>query len=335
MKQLERELGLFKDEVGIIRCRGRIGNSNLKFETKFPALLSTNHYLTTLIILQAHEKVFHHGVKSTLNEVRAKFWVTRARQKIRKIVHQCRTCKRFESQPYKYPVPPHLPDFRVEGTEAFTSVGTDLVGPLYVRYSRNDKTYHKVWIVIFTCTLSRAVHLEVMLDMSTEQFLLALRRFIGRRGTPNLLISDNAKNFKGASKFLKKLFKSSEVKQFFATKRIEWSFNLSKAPWYGSIYERLIKSVKRCAKKVLRNAKVTLDELYTILVEIEGTLNNRPLTYMSSEEFDQALTPSHLICGRKLEQLPHFHVKDCTENDINRSIVTSRHTKIVTKMNIW
>ena len=88
-------------------------------------------------------------------------------------------------------------------------------------------------------------------------------------------------------------------------------------------------------EKVLRNAKVTLDELYTILVEIEGTLNNRPLTYMSSEEFDQALTPSHLICGRKLEQLPHFNIQNCTETDINRNMVTGRQRHISKLLNHW
>ena len=174
-----------------------------------------------------------------------------------------------------------------------------------------------------------------MLDMSTEQFLLALRRFIGRRSTPNLLINDNPKKFKGASKFLKKLFKSTKVKQFFAKKRIEWSFNLSRPPWYGSIYERLIKSVKRCAKKVLKNAKVTFHDLsgnrryieqQTFNVnELEEFNQALTLSHLSGskryieqqtvkvyelEGFNQALTLSHLICGRRLEQLLHFRI--CT-----------------------
>ena len=332
--QLKNQLGLFEDPQGIIRCRGRIGNSGLRFETKFPALLVGHHPLTMLIIKQAHDRVLHNGLKSTLNEFRAKFWLTRARQRIRNVIHKCNTCRRFESLPYQYPVPPHLPDFRVEGTEAFSSVGTDLAGPLYIRHSLKDTNTHKVWIVIFTCTLSRAVHLEIMQDMSAEQFILALRRFISRRGTPSLIVSDNAKTFKRAEKSLQDLFKNKEVKQFLTLKRIRWQNILSKAPWHGGIYERLIKSVKRCLKKVLRSSKVTLDELHTLVVEVEGTLNNRPLTYLSAEEFDKALTPSHLICGRRLEQLPDLKVPDGSE-ELNPNVLNKRQKYLSSLLRHW
>ena len=112
-------------------------------------------------------------------------------------------------------------------------------------------------------------------------------------------------------------------------KRIEWINILSKAPWYGGVYERLIKSVKRCLKKTLRNSKVTSAELYTLVVKIEGTLNNRPLTNLSADEFYKALTPNHLICGRKLEQLPDLNIKHCTEEDLspgnlNRTTILSK-----------
>ena len=117
--QLKNQLGLFEDPQGIIRCRGCIGNSRLRFETKFPALLVGHHPLTVLIIKQAHDRVLHNGLRSTLNESRANFWLTRARQRIRNVIHKCKTCRRFECLPYQYPGPPHLPDFCVEGTEAF------------------------------------------------------------------------------------------------------------------------------------------------------------------------------------------------------------------------
>ena len=152
--QLQKQLGLYVESDGIIRCRGRIGNAALKFETRFPAIL-TDHPLASLVIEQAHERVLHNGLKSTLNEVCSRVWITRARQRVRKFIHNCTTCRRFESLPYKYPTPPHLPEFRVEEWDAFSSVGTDLAGPLYVRNSLKDTNTHKVWIVIFTCTLSR------------------------------------------------------------------------------------------------------------------------------------------------------------------------------------
>ena len=111
------------------------------------------------------------------------------------------------------------------------------------------------------------------------------------------------KHLKCANKLLQNLFKDEGVKKFLVMKRIEWINILSKTPWYGGVHEKVIKSVKHCLKKTLRSAKVTSAELYTLVVEIEGTLNNRPLTYLSADEFDKALTPNHLICGRTLEQL--------------------------------
>ena len=167
-KQLEHQLGLFKDSEEILRCQGRIENLSLNYETKFPALLPGNHHLTSLIIREAHKRALHNGLKSALNEVCSKFWVTRGRQRVKKEIKGCNTCMRFESKHYQYPVPPQLPDFRVEGSEAFESVGTDLAGPLYIKRTPGEKETHKVWIVIFTCSLSRAIHLEIKQNMSSS-----------------------------------------------------------------------------------------------------------------------------------------------------------------------
>ena len=106
--------------------------------------------------------------------------------------------------------------------------------------------------------------------MSAEQFIMALRRFISRRGKPNLLLSDNAKIFQKSKEILQELFDSKGAKKYLTVSRIKWINILAKAPWYGSIYERLIKSAKRSLKNILRNASVTQVELYTLIVEIEG-----------------------------------------------------------------
>ena len=98
-----------------MRCQGRIENSSLRYETKFPALLPGNHRLTSLMIKDAHERFLHNGLKSTLNEVPSKFWLTRGRQRVKKEIKRCNTCMRYESKHYQYLAPPQLPDFRVEG----------------------------------------------------------------------------------------------------------------------------------------------------------------------------------------------------------------------------
>ena len=143
------------------------------------------------------------------------------------------------------------------------------------------------------------------------------------------------KHLKCANKLLQNLFKDEEVKKFLVMKRTKWINILSKAPWYGGVYEKLIKSLKRCLKKTLKNPKVTSAELYTLVVEIERTLNNRPLTYLSADEFDKALTPNHLMCGRKLEQLPDLNIKHCTEEDLNPDNLNRRQQYLAKLLRHW
>ena len=127
-------------------------------------------------------------------------------------------------QNHVYPPPcAELPEFRVRGNLAFMNIGTDLAGPLFTRYTLKDTSFFKVWIVIFTCSLSRAVHLEQVENSTTEQFLSAFRRFISRRGTPQFVLSDNASNLKRAERTLDYIFEHRAVQQFLATKQIKWS----------------------------------------------------------------------------------------------------------------
>ena len=164
--------------------------------------------------------------------------------------------------------------------------------------------YQKVYVLLFTCCSVRAVHLKLATDLSVDVFIRCLRRFASRRGLPELIISDNAKTFKAADKILSKLFSYPRVKKFPASKRIDWRFNVDRAPWWGGFFERLIQNTKRCLRKTLRNAKLNYDELHTVLVEVEGTLNSRPLTYVSSDDPEELLTPSHLMYGRRILSLP-------------------------------
>ena len=103
------------------------------------------------------------------------------------------------------------------------NIGTDLAGPRFTRYTLKDTSLFKVWIVIFTCSLSRAVHLELVENSTTEQFLSAFRRFISRRGTPQFVLSDNASNLKRAERTLDYIFEHRDVQQFLAAKQIKWS----------------------------------------------------------------------------------------------------------------
>ena len=300
-KKWEREFGLYRDDRGILRCDGRLGNADLTQTQKHPAILDTEHYVTSLIVRDSHERVKHSGVKATLTEIRSKYWIVRARQYVRRLIHKCTVCRRQEGSSYIPPDPPALPAFRITQDHPFTYTGVDFAGPLYVKQSNRME---KVYMVIYTCAVSRAVHLDIVNDMTAEAFIRSFRRFTARRGIPREVKSDNGKTFKAASKQLVALFEIPEVKKYLSGQRVRWTFNLEKAPWWGGFFERLIKSVKRCLYKILKNARVTSEELYTVLTEIESTLNSRPLTFVSTEDLDEPITPSHLINGRRISSLP-------------------------------
>ena len=162
----------------------------------------------------------------------------------------------------------------------------------------------KVWICLFTCCVSRAVHLELVLDMTTATFIRCIKRFAARRGLPRKFLSDNAKTFKSAAKVLRTVCDHPDVRGYLSLAGIDWSFNLEKAPWWGGLFERMIRSTKRCLRKVVGRAKFSYDEMHTAIVEIEAIVNSRPLAYIHPDDLEQALTPSHLLVGRRLLSLP-------------------------------
>ena len=128
-------------------------------------------------------------------------------------------------------------------------------------FSTPDPTYgtDKVYIALFSCCVSRALHLDLVRDLSTQEYLRCLRRFSAHRGTPALIVSDNTKTFKASAKALKKLYNCETLQGYLGAKRIEWKFNLERAPRWGGFFKRMVQSVKRCLRKVLGNARLTFD----------------------------------------------------------------------------
>jgi hypothetical protein len=264
-KYWNQEFGVFTDEQGILRCGGRISNANLPYGTKHPILLDANHEFSILLIKDCHWKVKHNGVKDTLTELRARFWLVKGRHTVRRIIHDCTVCRRFEGRPFNAPLSPPLPESRVKESPPFTFTGIDFAGPLHVSEGKKKPSY-KVWICLYTCCVTRAVHLDVVPNMTAEAFMRSLRRFTARRGLPSKIITDNGTTFQAASKMLKTLMKDSKVCRYLAELRIEWSFNLPKAPWWGGVFERLVKATKRCLKKTIGRTSLTYEELLTTFI---------------------------------------------------------------------
>lgn len=243
----QAKLRLFQDDRGLWRCGGRLSNAEVSFSVKHPILLPRTHPLTTLIVMEAHRRVFHNGVKETLAETRRRFWVLKGRSLTRSLLHRCVLCRRFEGAPFKTPPPPPLPSFRVKDDPAFSYTGVDFAGPLSVQAPATAD--HKVWICLYTCFVTRAVHLDAVPDMSTQTFIRCLKRFAARRGLPRRFISDNGKTFKCAAKYVRTVFSDATVKEHLAGVGSEWIFNLERAPWWGGAFERLIKSTKQDDRK--------------------------------------------------------------------------------------
>lgn len=206
-------------------------------------------------------------------------------------------CRLHDSKPVQTPAV-GLPNNRVEMGKAFEVCGCDLAGPLYL------KDESKVWVVLFTCAVYRAVHLEIVPTLSTNDFLLALRRMISRRGKIKTLYSDNGTNFVGAWR----LIDAADVENAL---KLQWIFNVPNAPWWGGFFERLVGVMKKLLKKSLGKASLSLDELTTVLIEVEGTMNQRPITYVYDDPMElQPLTPLMFIQENTSVAVPELDAVD-------------------------
>ena len=314
--KMKSSLKLFEDEKGFLRLRGRFGNANWNYDEKYPLLLR-NSYFTRLVILDAHDNVMHHGVDTTLAYIRTCFWIVKGRKTVKDVLRKCVLCKRFQGVTLKAQPSSDLPDYRVNHLlNAFQATGLDFAGPLYVKDS-NSKNSVKTYVLLLTCANSRAIHLELVTDMKVPAFLRGFKRFVARRGIPEIVVHDNAKTFR-----------SAEVKRFMTNHGITQKFILPASPWWGGFYERLVRSVKPSLKKVLGRSFVSFEELQTILCEIESVLNSRPLTYVNEDDLDIVLTPNHLIYGRDISK----HVKGRSTQPVVGYADCSRRVKHVNKI---
>ena len=291
------DLGLKIDPRGILRCHGRLENAELIEDAIFPKLLPKNHLFTKLLVEHIHKKTFHSGVSQTLATIRNEYWIPQGRRTVQNIIRFCNICQRFQGGPYKTPPFPPLPMERVNPSPSFQYTGLDYFGPLYIKEAK--KTV-KVWVCLFTCLVIRAVHLELVRDMTAENFLLAIRRFIARRGRPLQIISDNAPTFVVSKTVLKTVYADlknrKDLISYLGNEGIEWKFIVPLAPWMGGFYERLVGVVKFSLRKALGKLLFNYDQLNTLLLEIEAVVNTRPLIYVSSDlNSDSTLTPNHFL----------------------------------------
>ena len=304
---LVRQLRLFLDKDGFLRCGWRIHNAPLSEVTRFPYLLPARHPLSYLIVFDIHVAFCHSGTNATITALRQTYWIPAARQYIKNVLRNCVVCKRVAGKPYTAPDPPPLPHLRTQDVHPFTFTGVDFTGALYVQHGGQEI---KVYLCLFTCATTRALHLEIVQDLTAETFLLTFRKFAARRSLPRIMISDNGSTYLSAANELHSLMHLPEVQKELGKRGVTWQFIPKKAPWYGGFWERLVGITKAAIKKVVGRRHISLSTLETIIVEIEAVLNDRPLTFVPSDLGEpEPLTPAHLLHGRRITCLPYQTVE--------------------------
>lgn len=193
--------------------------------------------------------------------------------------------------------------------------------PFIVKESRrrNAKT-QKAYLALFVCLSTKALHLEVVDDLSTESFLACFERFISRRGISVEIYSDCGTNYVGAAREFKVLFASSVTRNVLQARApCQWRFNPPAAPHFGGIREAVIKSTKIHLKKVIGSQVFTLSEFTTLIFRIEGILNSRPLVSLSNDPNDLgALSPGHFLIGRPIMAVPDQDLTSVATNRLTR-----------------
>ncbi len=174
-------------------------------------------------------------------------------------------------------------------------------------------TIVKAYMCIFVSLTVKAVHVEVVSDLTSEAFITTLRHFIARRGYPSLIWSDNGTNFVGANRQLKEFYDflaqqktDGVISEFCTAKNVEWHFIQEHGPNFGGLWEAAVKSAKTHLKRIMGFIKFTFEELTTVLAQVEACLNSRLLVSTSTPDDDgiKVLTPGHFLIGQPLCALP-------------------------------
>ncbi|XP_058818122.1 uncharacterized protein LOC131685002 [Topomyia yanbarensis] len=211
---------------------------------------------------------------------------------------RCQECKIRKCKPIIPKMAPLPVERLTPYCKPFSYVGLDYFGPIDVTVGRRVE---KRWVALFTCLITRAIHLEVAHRLNSDSCIMAIRRFVLRRGPPITIFSDNGTNFKAANKELKEQISRIDTTcaNVFTNARTRWSFNPPSAPHMGGIWERMVRSAKSTMQALNADHRMNDEILLTVIAETEEIINSRPLVYMPEESpHSEALTPNHFIRGR-------------------------------------
>lgn len=291
------------DVKGLLRVGGRLDRSSNSYEMNHPAIVPNGSRLAWLIIDHAHRTTKHGAVQVMMQFVRQKYWIPKLRNELRYYLHKCVICARYNYK-LEHQLMSELPADRVQIGKPFLHSGVDYAGPLEMKIinRQGDQiTKAKCWVAIFVCFKTRAVHIDLVTDLTSVAFIACYERFIARRGRCERMYSDNGTSFVGTSNELKRAIEKWTDKEAIThlnCKGTEWRFMIPAAPHQGGIYEAAVKSMKYHLKRIVGLKVLPYEQLSTLLVQIEAILNSRPIHPLSDDPSDvQALTPGHFLVG--------------------------------------
>ena len=305
----------FDKDTGTLRVGGRVSQSSNDEQQKFPHLIHQDSHLAILVFQHFHEVTLHGGGQLTLNSSRAEYWIPRGKNVSNKVIKNCVKCSRFGSEA-PVQIMADLPSQRLHAGSPFRNTGIDLAGPIMTK--ENSKSY----IMVFVCFATKAIHIELVTDLSKKSCIMTLKRFIARRGLPEKLFSDNRTNFIRARNDLMKikiLFSKDSnehsINHFVTQRGIDWVTIPPRAPHFGGLWEAAIKSMKRHLRRSVGLQILSFEELNTFIIEIESILNSRPITAMSNDPNDlRPLTPAQFLLGRPMNEMPQSYNNNSKAN---------------------
>ena len=269
-------------------------------------LLPYGHTFSRLYAEHIHNRG-HLGVLSTASKIRAKFWIIKLLKLVKSIRTNCVICKKLDKK-LNEQIMGKLPIERLKPAPAWTYTALDLFGPFKIKDEVKKRTTGKAYGIIFNCLGTRAVHIDISPDYSTEKFLMVLRRFVSIRGYPSKIYSDNGSQLVAASEELKKMVKNldqTSLQDYGCVEGFQWVFSSADAPWQNGVSEALIKSTKRAITAAISESILTFSELQTVCYEAANLLNERPIGRHPTSPDDKYLCPNDLLLGRSTSRIPN------------------------------
>ena len=306
---------------GLLRVGGRLSESSLDSAQKHPIIVSSKDIFIHLLLKYYHVVLSHCGPTLLFSHAGNLYHIVGGRRKAREICRTCMICRRAADR-LETQVTGQLPPARVNPKLSFVHVGLDYAGPFTTKYGYTRKPVKvKAYLAVFVCFSTKAVHLEVVEDLSTPAFLAALKRFISRRSLPKHIYSDNGSNFLGARNDLRELYlhlqtqeAQNAIHSYLLNHSITWHNTPERGSHFGGLWEAAVKSAKYHLKRIVGSHVLTFNEFYTVTTQVEACLNSRPLGAYDSHSTDGSfcITPGHFLLGRPVMAYPETPLPEDT-----------------------